>query len=35
MGYGYGIWFIVKNRYIDELVERFNTKSHIPHITIM
>ena len=35
MGYGYGIWFIVKNCYIDELVERFNTKPHIPHLTIM
>ena len=35
MGYGYGIWFLIKNRYIDELVERFNTKPHIPHLTIM
>ena len=35
MGYEYGIWFLIKNRYIDELVERFNTKPHIPHITIM
>ena len=35
MGYKYGIWFLIKNRYIDELVERLNTKPHIPHLTIM
>ena len=35
MGYGYGVWLVVQDFNIQRMVRKYNTKSHIAHITVM
>ena len=35
MGYGYGVWLVIKDPTVQEIVDQNNTKPHIAHITVM
>ena len=35
MGYGYGVWLVVKDSKIQTIVDQNNTKPHLAHITVM
>tara|TARA_A100001011_G_C14072699_1_gene740979 strand:+ start:297 stop:785 length:489 start_codon:yes stop_codon:yes gene_type:complete len=35
MGYGYGVWLLVKDSKIQKIVDQNNTKPHLAHITVM
>ena len=35
MGYGYGVWYLVRNKNIDDFIRTNNQTSHIAHITVM
>jgi len=35
MGYGFGVWYLVRNKYIDNFIRTNNQTSHIAHITVM
>ena len=34
MGYNYGVWLVVTDKFILDLIKKYNSNSHIAHITI-
>ena len=34
-GYGYGVWLLIKDPQFNELVKKYNSNTHLPHVTIM
>ena len=35
MAYGYGVWLVIKDKKIQQIVDKHNKKPHIAHVTVM